>query len=94
VDLQYGCAEDNTGSEFILRSYKGFCLFSINDPFKSVILPERDYVKRSESVERTWKWMTAGSIDLGSGKEQIVLKLLKPSSTDAGIIKAIRLKRF
>jgi hypothetical protein len=38
--------------------------------------------------------MTAGSIDLGSGKEQIVLKLLKPSSTDAGIIKAIRLKRL
>lgn len=93
VDVQYGCLEDKTGSEFILRSNAGFCSFGIIDPFKSVILPERDYVVRSESVERTWKWMTAGNIELSAGNEQIVLKLIKPVSNDAGLIKAIRLTR-
>lgn len=94
VDLQYGCTKDNTGSEFMLSSNTGFCSFRINDPFESVILPELDYVKRSESVERTWNWMTAGSLELGSGNEQIVLKLVKPCSTDVGLIKSIRLKRL
>jgi hypothetical protein len=38
--------------------------------------------------------MTAGSLELDSGNEQIVLKLLKPGSTDGGLIKAIWLKRL
>lgn len=63
----------------------------INDPFESVILPESDYVMRNESVERTWNFINSGSIELGTGTEQIVLKLIKPSSDDAGLIKAIRL---
>jgi len=93
VDLQYGCAEGNTGSEYILKSNAGSCSFVINNPFNSVILPERDYVKRNESVERTWNWMNAGSIELGSGTEQIILKLIKPAAKDAGLIKAVRLIR-
>ncbi len=93
VDLQYGCPEYRTGSEFILRSGKGDCSFGMNIPFESVILPERDYVKRSESVERTWNWMTVGNIELNEGNVQIVLKLIRPASEDAGLIKAIRLTR-
>jgi arylsulfatase A-like enzyme len=94
VDLQYGCPEENAGSEFILKSNSGYSSFVISNPFESVILPERDYVKRSESVERTWTWINIGSTELGKGSEQIILKLIKPASNDAGLIKAIRLTRI
>ncbi len=94
VDLQYGCPEETIGSEFILKSNSGISSFLINTPYESVILPEMDFVKRSESVERTWAWMNAGSIELDKGSEQIVLKLIKPALKDAGLIKAIRLTRL
>ncbi len=51
-------------------------MFNIDKPFKSVILPDRDYVKRSESVERTWSWMEMGDIELKSGPEKIILSFL------------------
>ena len=94
VELRYGCPAEDTGSDFVIKSDKSICMFRIEDPFESVILPERDYVKRSESVERTWTWMTIGEIDLNSGNEQLILKLLNPSGKDAGLIKAIRLTRL
>jgi hypothetical protein len=90
VELRYGCSASDIGSEFAVKSEKSICMFTIEDPFESVILPNRDYVKRSESVERTWSWMKIGDIDLGPGDEQVVLKLLEPSRKDAGLIKAIR----
>jgi len=94
VEIQYGCSSDNTGSEFRLTSGADHCSFIIKEPFESEILPERDYVKRSESVERTWTWMTSGELNLGKGKEQISLKLVKPAKEDAAIIRAIRLTRM
>ena len=94
AELQYGCPPGSPGSEFEISSASGRITFNITNPFKSVLLPERDYVKRSESVERTWAWMTAGELELKTGKEQIVLKLCRPSSDEAGIIKALRLTRI
>lgn len=94
VELQYGCPEDNIGSEFILKSNSGYYSFVINIPFESVILPERDYVVRNESVERKWKWMPAGNIELKTGSEQIVLKLANPIAGEGCLIKAIRLSDF
>lgn len=94
VYLQYGCPSGKTGSEFHLSSGAGECSFIISEAFESVILPERDYVKRSESVERTWTWMKAGEMDLEHGSEQIVLKLVKPAGDNAGLIKAIKLSRL
>ena len=91
VDLQYGCPAENAGSEYILHSNTGICSFTINEPFESVILPERDYVVRNESVERTWAWMSAGNIELKSGNEQVVLKLVNPVAGEGCLIKAIRL---
>ncbi|MBI5008745.1 MAG: hypothetical protein HZB98_03650, partial [Bacteroidia bacterium] len=93
VDLQYGCPEDNAGSEFILKSNTEICSFTIKDPYESVILPERDYVVRIESVERTWKWMPAGNIELKTGNEQVVLKLTNPKTGEDCLIKAIRLSK-
>lgn len=93
VKLQYGCPPGRPGSEFVLASLSDKMTFIINNPYKSVILPDRDYVKRSESVERTWTWMDAGRIKLASGNEQVVLKLLKPSSEEAGLIKALKITR-
>ncbi|HUX96977.1 MAG TPA: arylsulfatase [Bacteroidales bacterium] len=93
VELRYGCSATDIGSDFAIKSDKSICLFRIEDPFESLILPDRDYVKRSESVERTWTWMTIGNIELYSGNEQLVLKLLMPANSEAGLIKAIRLTR-
>ena len=66
----------------------------ISEPFESKILPDRDYVKRSESVERTWTWMNTGELKLSNGKEQITLKLLNPAKDDTAIIRGIRLTRM
>jgi len=90
---QYGCPEDETGSEFILRSGSSEVNFRIDKPFDSQILPERDYVKRSESVERTWAWMTAGNLELASGNERITLILKDLKDSEAGLIKSVRLTK-
>ena len=90
VELQYGCAEGETGSRFRLSSNSGAIVFTIDQPFNSEILPNRDYVKRSESVERTWAWMYVGNIPLTRGTEKITLKLLEKKKEEAGLIKAIK----
>jgi arylsulfatase A-like enzyme len=93
VDLKYGCPEGHTGSEFLIRSGAGSFSFIIKTPFNSAVLPDRDYVKRGESVERTWKWMSIGELQLNPGDEKIVLKLVKPSANDELMVRAIRLTR-
>lgn len=93
VELQYGCPDGETGSIFALSSKSETVKFRIDDPFNSEILPDRDYVKRSESVERTWAWNNIGKITLMSGPESITLKLIKKNKPEAGIIKSIRLVR-
>jgi len=94
AELQYGCSAIETGSRFQLKSSLGSVIFTIDKPFESEILPERDYVKRSESVERTWSWIEIGDITINSGPEKIILKLLDVKNNDAGLIKAIRLTRL
>jgi arylsulfatase A len=91
AEIQYGCPEGETGSTFILKSGSSEMSFVINEPFDSQILPERDYVKRSESVERTWTWMSAGTIRLNAGSEKITLLLKNLKKNDAGLIKSVRL---
>lgn len=91
AEIQYGCSEGETGSTFILKSGSSEMSFVINEPFDSQILPERDYVKRSESVERTWTWMSAGTIRLNAGSEKITLLLKNVKKNDAGLIKSVRL---
>lgn len=93
IELQYGCSSGKTGSRFQLNSSRGSVIFYIDEPFESVILPDRDYVKRSESVERTWGWMEAGNLMLESGPETITLKLLEKKDNYAGLIKAIRFSK-
>jgi arylsulfatase A-like enzyme len=94
VEIQYGCSSDNIGSEFRLSSGTDQFNFMISEPFESKILPDRDYVKRTESVERTWTWMNTGELKLSNGKEQITLKLLNPAKEDAALIRGIRLTRM
>jgi arylsulfatase A-like enzyme len=94
VEMQYGCPAGETGSSFLLNTISGTLNFSIEQPFSSVILPERDYVKRSESVERTWGWMNAGNISLTEGTELITLKLVKKNKNEAGLIKALRFSKM
>lgn len=91
AEIQYGCSEKETGSTFLLRSASSEISFVMDEPFNSQILPDRDYVKRSESVERTWTWMNAGNIRLNAGNERISLILKDLKQDDAGMIKAIRL---
>ena len=94
AEIQYGCHEDETGSEFILRSGSSEMSFIIDKPFDSQVLPERDYVKRSESVERTWTWTTAGNLKLAHGNERISLILKDLKKSDAGLIKSVRLEKI
>jgi arylsulfatase A len=90
AELQYGCQEGKTGSKFILSSNSDSVNFTIDQPFNSEILPDRDYVKRSESVERTWAWMNIGHINLVKGPEKITIKLLGKKDSEAAIIKSAR----
>jgi arylsulfatase A len=91
VELQYGCPEAEIGSKFLFHSNSDSFAFNIDKPFESEILPNRDYVPRTESVERTWDWMTIGNISLKQGEEQLILKLQNKKHTEAALIKAIRL---
>ncbi len=93
VKMQYGCTSGETGSILSLITGAGQVLFEISEPFESVVLPERDYVKRSESVERTWSWMDVGTVILNEGKENISLKLIKKSHEEAGLIKSLKFTR-
>ena len=90
VKLQYGCTSGETGSILSLITGAGQVLFEISEPFESAVLPDRDYVKRSESVERTWSWMDVGTVTLNEGKEEISLKLVKKSQREAGLIKSLK----
>lgn len=94
VEIQYGCNEINLGSKFIFRSSIGAVQFSFDRAFESVILPNLDYVERSESVERTWAWMEVGNIGLNAGNERLVLKLIGKRNNEAGLIKAVRLTKI
>jgi arylsulfatase A len=93
AEIQYGCSLSQTGSKFILSTGDASQQFNMALPFESVVLPERDYVKRSESVERTWSRMPIGRIPLKSGEEKIVLKLTQLAADSAGIIRSIRFTR-
>jgi hypothetical protein len=93
AELQYGCPESMTGSRLRLSSNKGSVVFTLSQPFNSEILPDRDYVVRSESVERTWAWMHIGNIYLNRGSEKIILQLTNLARGEAGIIKSIRFTR-
>lgn len=94
IEMQYGCDEGETGSTFTLNSDSESIAFSIDKPFNSVILPDRDYVKRTESVERTWDWMEIGDIKMDGGQETITLKLTAKKKNEAGLIKALRFSRI
>ena len=94
VELKYGCPATDTGSWFTFHSDTDSFEFVIDQPFESVILPDRDYVVRTESVERTWDWMPAGDLLLQEGEECLSLKLVKVKKMEAGLIKAIRLVKL
>ena len=94
VEIQYGCDQEETGSKMSFFSDSGPVIFTIDKPFKSEILPDRDYVKRSESVERTWSWMEIGNVRLEQGLQKLGLKLLKVNNNEAGLVKAIRFQRL
>lgn len=94
VEMQYGCTAPEKGSRMLFRSGSGPVYFLIEEPFESEILPDRDYVKRSESVERTWDWMEIGTVKLESGPERLVIKLVEKKKDEAGLIKAIRLVKI
>jgi hypothetical protein len=93
AELKYGCPASETGSIFELSTNSGTYTFTIDWPFDSEKLPERDMVKRTESEERTWSWMTIGNLHLQKGSETVVLQLKDLANRDAGIIKAIRFTR-
>ncbi|MBK6282273.1 MAG: arylsulfatase [Draconibacterium sp.] len=94
VELRYGCPADKLGSQFKLSSNADSFDFAIDKAFNSEILPNRDYVPRSESVERTWDWMPIGTISVKKGEEKLSLKLIDKKASEAGLIKAIRLIKF
>ncbi len=94
ADIRYGCPESDIGSIFSLSSETGKISFKLDHPFESEILPDRDYVKRSESVERTWSWITVGNLPFHSGRQTIVLKLENPVKLNAGIIREIRFTKL
>ncbi len=91
IEMEYGCPASDTGSIFQIRINSTTRTFTLDKPFDSEILPNRDYVPRAESVERTWSWMdvTTGKID--SGQLIIGIKLVQKQNKIAGLIKAIRL---
>jgi hypothetical protein len=94
IELQYGCPAADSGSRFLFHSKSESFQFVIEKPFNSEILPDRDYVTRTESVERTWNWTPVGIISLKAGEEKLTLKLIAKKKNEAGLIKAIRLLKL
>jgi hypothetical protein len=94
VEMEYGCPASDTGSSMLFFTRSESMPFTVETPFESLILPDRDYVRRGESVERTWTWMTIGNVALESGSETVGIKLIKKMKDEAGLIKAIRLVRL
>ena len=94
VEVQYGCTASETGSQLALITGSGQVFFKISEPFESAVLPDRDFVTRSESVERTWSWMDVGTITLNAGKEEIALKLINKNHEEAGLIKSLKFTRI
>ena len=95
VEMQYGCPASLTGSRmsFYSESESKSLIFTIDKAFESEILPDRDYVKRSESVERTWTWMDIGVVNLKPGPEKMTIKLIEKNKNEAALLKAIRLTK-
>jgi arylsulfatase A len=94
VELRFGCPKNEIGSQFKFSSKSDSFDFKIDKAFDSKILPDRDYVQRSESVERTWDWMPIGTISVKKGEEHLTLKLVHKKASEAGLIKAIRLVKI
>jgi arylsulfatase A len=94
VELRYGCPANKIGSQFKFSSKSDSFDFKIDKAFDSEILPDRDYVPRAESVERTWDWLPIGTISVKKGEENLTLKLIDKKSSEAGLIKAVRLVKF
>lgn len=91
MEIQYGCLVSEIGSEFQVRFNSITLPFTMNEPFDSEILPDRDYVPRTESVERNWEWMDVATGRVDSGELILSIKLLEKKNQNAGMIKAIRL---
>lgn len=91
VEIQYGCPTLETGSKLLFHSNMDSFGFIIDQAYESKVLPNRDYVERNESVERTWKWMPIGNVSLKPGPECLVIKLQQKKHNTAGMIRAIRL---
>lgn len=90
-EIQYGCPASEIGSEFQVRMNYITMPFTMSKPFDSEILPDRDYVPRTESVERTWTWMDIATGQIDSGELILGIKLLEKKNLNAGMIKAIRM---
>ncbi len=90
-EIQYGCPVSEIGSEFQVRMNSITMPFILSKPFDSEILSDRDYVPRTESVERTWSWMPIATGRVDSGELILSIKLLKKQYQNAGMIKAIKL---
>lgn len=91
IEIQFGCPVSEVGSEFQVRMNSITLPFTMSQPFESEILPDRDYVPRAESVERTWSWMSVATGRVDSGELMLGIKLLEKQNQNAGMIKAIRL---
>lgn len=91
IEIQYGCPVSEVGSKFQVRMNSIALPFTMSKPFDSEILPNRDYVPRMESVERTWSWMDVTTVRIDSGELILGIKLLEKQNQNAGMIKAIRL---
>lgn len=94
IEIQYGCPVSEIGSKFQIRMNSNTLPFILDVPFNSEVLPEKDWVPRSESVERTWSWMPVGSGKVESGELIFGIKLIEKQNRNAGMIKAVRLVKL
>lgn len=91
IEIKYGCPASEIGSKFQIRMNSILLPVTIREPFDSEILPDRDHVARTESVERTWKWKEIATGKVDSGRLILGIRLIKKQNHNAGLIKAIRL---
>jgi arylsulfatase A-like enzyme len=91
--IRYGCPASETGSEMVMYAGDNILPFRFDQQFESVVLPDRDYVKRGEALERTWGWMNLGDIHLSPGKVSLVIRLVRKSADEAGLIRSVKFVR-
>lgn len=91
VVFEYQSAEDQIGTELILRHESQEIPFAITASFVGELIPSPDRITRKEAPEMTWSRMTIDEIELEKGLTELSLFAKEIPSNQVGDFYSLRL---